>query len=65
MDNEVTGGVNMNIELTEKKAKELLYAIAHERCDLRSGLSYATEIVKSKVVDAIKTLSNVEKKIKK
>lgn len=54
----------MEIEITEKEAKELLQAIAHERCDLRSGLPYATEIVKSKVVDAIKALSNVEKKIK-
>lgn len=55
----------MEIEITEKEANELLQAIAHERCDLRSGLPYATEIVKSKVVDAIKALSNVEKKIKK
>ena len=54
----------MKIEITEKEANELLQAIAHERCDLRSGLPYATEAVKSKVIDAIKALNSVEKKIK-
>lgn len=54
----------MIIEITEKEANELLQAIAHERCDLRSGLPYTTEAVKSEVVDAIKALNNVEKKIK-
>lgn len=54
----------MIIEITEKEAKELLWAIWHEQGSLRSGLPYATEIVKSRVVEALKALSNVEKKIK-
>lgn len=53
----------MVIEITEKEAKELLQAIAHERCELRSGLPYATETVKSKVVEAIRALNNIEKRI--
>ena len=59
----MTKGDVITIELTKEEAKGLLYAIWHERNNLRSGLPYATEIVKSKVVDAIKALSNVEKKI--
>lgn len=53
----------ITIELTRKEAKELLYAIWHERNDLRSGLPYATEVVKRRVVGGIKALANVEKKI--
>lgn len=52
----------MIIEITEKEAKELLYAIWHEQCNLRRGLPYASETTKKKVVDGIRALSNVEKK---
>lgn len=53
----------ITIELTRKEAKELLYAIWHERNDLRGGLPYATEVVKNRVVGGIKALTSVEKKI--
>lgn len=53
----------ITIELTRKEAKELLYAIWHEGNDLRSGLPYATEVVKRRVVGGIKALTSVEKKI--
>lgn len=53
----------ITIELTRKEAKELLYTIWHERNDLRSGLPYATEVVKRRVVGGIKALTSVEKKI--
>lgn len=53
----------ITIELTRKEAKELLYAIWHERNDLRGGLPYVTEVVKNRVVVGIKALTSVEKKI--
>ena len=54
----------MYIELTEKEAKELLYAIWHEQYNMRSGLPYASNITRDKVVGGLKALSSVEKKIK-
>lgn len=52
------------IEITEKEAKELLYAIWHEQCNLRRGLPYASETTKKKVVVGLSSLSNIEQKIK-
>lgn len=59
----MTKGDVITIELTKEEAKELLYAIWHERNDLRSGLPYAPEVVKSSVVKSIKALTSVEKQI--
>lgn len=53
----------ITIELTKEEAKGLLYAIWHERNNIRSGLPYATEVVKSRVVKSIKALTSVEKQI--
>ena len=54
----------MKIEITEKEAKELLYAIWHEECNLRRGLPYTSNITRDKVIAGLSTLGNVEKKIK-